>query len=351
MPFQRKGFHLNGFHIMGFQLRRVKSSGLIIMLVGMISTGAMAQSAASCLDLQGHRGARGKFPENTLPAFQYALTQGVTTLETDIVMTRDQTLMVGHDPVLNPDLVRDASGQWLNTPTPAVFGLTTEQVRQFDVGRIRPGSRMASLWPEQQAVDQTRMPLLSELFGLVARAPYRVELNIETKLSPLDPAQSPAPAAFAQAVVEALRFSGMMDRTIVQSFDWRTLVEVKRIAPGVRTACLSIDSPNFSTTKPGADGSSPWHAGLKLADHGSVPALVKAAKCDVWSMFWRNLDAPQLAQAKALGLKVVPWTVNDIADMQSLAVMGVDGLITDYPNRWVEARFSNPALRAVCRTP
>jgi glycerophosphoryl diester phosphodiesterase len=346
MPFQLKGFQLNGF-----QLKRLQSGGWIIILAMMISTGAVAQSAAQCLDLQGHRGARGKFPENTLPAFQYALTQGVTTLETDLVMTRDQTLMVGHDPVLNPDLVRDASGQWLSAPTPSVFSLTTDQVRQFDVGRIRPGSRMAGLWPEQQAIDQTRMPLLAELLGLVARAPYRVELNIETKLSPLDPTQSPAPAVFAQAVVEAIRWSGMMDRTIVQSFDWRTLLEVKRMAPGVRTACLSIDSPNFSTMRPGADGSSPWHAGLKLADHGSVPALVKAARCDVWSMFWRNLDAPQLAQAKTLGLKVVPWTVNELADMQSLAAMGVDGLITDYPNRWVEGRLINPALRAVCRTP
>jgi glycerophosphoryl diester phosphodiesterase len=120
----------------------------------------------------------------------------------------------------------------------------------------------------------------------------------------------------------------------VQSFDWRTLIEARRIAPEIHTACLTIESPNFDTMRAAQDGASPWHAGLRAADHGgSVPRLVRAAGCGSWSPFWRNLTPALLSEARALGLRVLPWTVNDPAQMASLLDMGVDGIITDYPDR------------------
>ena len=120
----------------------------------------------------------------------------------------------------------------------------------------------------------------------------------------------------------------------VQSFDWRTLLEVKRLAPEIETSCLTVQTANMDTVKAADDGASPWHAGLSLRSHGgSMPALVKAAGCGTWSMFWRNLSADDVAAAHALGLKVLPWTVNERSDMSRLIDHGVDGIITDYPDR------------------
>jgi glycerophosphoryl diester phosphodiesterase len=121
----------------------------------------------------------------------------------------------------------------------------------------------------------------------------------------------------------------------VQSFDWRTLIEVKRIAPEIETSCPTIQTRDDDTVQQSPDGGpSPWHAGLALRDYGgSLPALVKAAGCGTWSIFWRNLTPKLLAAAHALGLKALPWTVNERGDMRSLIDLGVDGIITDYPDR------------------
>jgi glycerophosphoryl diester phosphodiesterase len=119
----------------------------------------------------------------------------------------------------------------------------------------------------------------------------------------------------------------------IQSFDWRTLREVKRVAPAIPTSCLTIESPSMNTMSRSADGRSPWHAGLRDADYASVPALVAAAGCDTWSMYWRNLTPAQLADAHARAIAVLPWTVDERDDMRHLIDMNVDGIITDYPDR------------------
>ena len=286
-------------------------------------------------DLQGHRGTRGLMPENTLAAFRKALEIGITTLETDLAVTADGTLVLSHEPLLNPDLTRDADGKWLAANGPAIKSLTLTQLKTYDVGRINPDSRYARQWPDQKAVDGERVPTLSELVALTASmGKTQVRFNLETKLTPHRPQDTIEPAAFATRVIDALRKEGIAARTTVQSFDWRTLVALRRMAPDTHTVCLTIESPNTNTVLPGPDGASPWHAGLKLYDHGgSLPRLVKAAGCGTWSMFWRNLTPELLKEAQALGLKIVPWTVNDRGDMTRLMDMGVDGLITDYPDR------------------
>jgi glycerophosphoryl diester phosphodiesterase len=176
---------------------------------------------------------------------------------------------------------------------------------------------------------------MAELVALTtAMGKTQVRFNIETKLTPQRPQDAPDPATFANLVIEAVRGQGIAARSTIQSFDWRTLTAIKRLAPDLQTACLTIDSGGMNTVRPDSGGASPWHDGLKVSDHGgSLPRLVKAAGCGTWSMFWRNLTPELVAEARALGLKVVPWTVNDRADMTRLIDMGVDGLITDYPDR------------------
>ena len=161
-----------------------------------------------------------------------------------------------------------------------------------------------------------------------------MRLNIETKITPGAEVPTADSGTFAQAVVEAVRLAGLVDRVTVQSFDWRTLQETRRLEPRMATSCLTIESGGMNTVRIAADGASPWHAGLKPAEHGnSLLRLVKAAGCSTWSPFWRNVTAELVAAAHDLGLKVVPWTVNDAAEVERLATLGVDGLITDYPDR------------------
>ena len=305
------------------------------LVFGLAFASLDATASAEEFDLQGHRGTRGLMPENTLAAFRKALQIGVTTLETDLATTSDGTLVLSHEPLLNPDLTRGSDGKWLTAPGPAIKSLTLAQLKAYDVGRLNPDSRYARQWPEQTAVDGERIPTLSELVALTAAmGKPQVRFNIETKLSPHRPQDTIDPTALAARTIEAVRKEGIAGRTTVQSFDWRTLVTVRGKAAEIPTACLTIESPSMNTVLPGPDGASPWHAGLKLYEHGgSLPRLVKAAGCGTWSMFWRNLTPDLLKEARTLGLKVLPWTVNDRGDMARLIDMGVDGLITDYPDR------------------
>ncbi len=205
---------------------------------------------------------------------------------------------------------------------------------RYDIGRLNPMSQYAKQFPEQRAVNGERFPQLSELFDLVKASGKPVRFNIETKITPTSGADTADPSTFAKLVVAAVRAADLGKRVTVQSFDWRTLIEVKRIAPDLETSCLTIQSKDNDTVQSPDDGPSRWHAGLNLRDHGgSLPALVKAAGCATWSMFWRNLTPKDFAAAHALGLKVLPWTVDDRSEMSRLIDLGVDGIITDYPDR------------------
>ena len=287
--------------------------------------------AAGAFDLQGHRGARGLAPENTLAAFRTALGLGVTTLETDLAVTRDSVLVLSHEPRLNPDLTRGADGQWVAAPGATIQSLSLADLKRYDIGRLNPASKYAASFPEQKPADGERYPTLAELYAM---AGPEVRFNIETKIDPAKPDETPDPARFTRLAVDAIRAAKATERTTLQSFDWRTLLEARRIAPEIRTACLTIESNGMDTVRRAAPQPSPWLGGLDLAaEGGSVPRLARSAGCAVWSPFWRNVTADTVKEAHGLGLKVLPWTVNAPADMAALIDLGVDGLITDYPDR------------------
>jgi glycerophosphoryl diester phosphodiesterase len=306
-----------------------------IIAAAIVIVSVVVCSAAGAFDLQGHRGARGLAPENTLPAFATALSIGVTTLELDLAMTSDGVLVVSHDSRLNPDHTRGADGTFLAAEGPAIRSLTLAELQRYDVGRLKPGTAYAAAFPEQRGMDGVRIPTLMELFDLARQAKAdHVRFNIETKLTPTSGADTPDPETFAAAVARAVREAELAARVSVQSFDWRTLAIMRRIAPEIERVCLSIDGGNGDTLKRGQPGPSPWTAGLDIDDFGgSAPRLVAAAGCSVWSPNQRNVTAASLAEAQVLGLKVIPWTVNERPDMERLIQMGVAGIITDYPDR------------------
>jgi glycerophosphoryl diester phosphodiesterase len=305
------------------------------LLLSFVITAAGAQTspapASRPFDLQGHRGARGLAPENTLPSFQKALDLGVDTLECDMAITRDGVVVVHHDLWLNPDITRGPDGQWLEKRGPAISELTFAELQRYDVGRIKPGTEYAKSFPDQQPVDGTRIPRLADLFELVRKSGNtRVGFDCETKISPLEAAATLPPEAFAQRVVQEIRQAGMQTRTMIQSFDWRTLQVVQKIAPEIRTLYLS--SPR--TLARGADGGpSPWLAGFD-ADRfgGSVPQAVHAAGGRLWAPNQTYLTPALRAQALTLGVAVIPWTVNEPAMINKLLDMDVDGIISDRPD-------------------
>jgi glycerophosphoryl diester phosphodiesterase len=288
--------------------------------------------AGPAFDLQGHRGARGLRPENTLAAFAHALSLGVSTLELDTAVTRDGVVVVTHDSELNPDITRASSGEWLREKGAPFFSLSHAEIREYDVGRIRPGSAYGLRFPDQVAADGERIPRLSDVFALARKSGnHSVRFNIETKLDPRAPHLTPRAEAFAQAVVDEIRAGSMETRSTIQSFDWSTLKVVKRIAPAIATVCLTTQQGEDDNVRTG--GVSLWLGGLKAADYGgSVPKLVKAAGGAVWSPDFADLVEPLVEEAHDLGLLVIPWTANDPADMGRLIDMGVDGLISDRPD-------------------
>ena len=293
----------------------------------------LAATLASALDLQGHRGARGLAPENTLAGFEAALKHGATTLELDIAITRDGVLVIHHDLALNPDITRDAQGRWLDKPSAPIHMLTWAELQTFDVGRLKPGSRYAANYPDQQPVDGTRIPRLSDLFDMVKRKGHdKVRFAIETKINPTLPESTLPPEPYAEAVVAEIRKAGMQHRTQILSFDWRSLAHVQRIAPEIATVYLSAQQRWLDNIGAPGNNASPWTAGLRYSDHGSVPKMISAAGGKLWSVFFGDVDQSKVQEAQGLGLKVLVWTVNDAATMNRMLDLGVDGLITDRPD-------------------
>jgi glycerophosphoryl diester phosphodiesterase len=235
--------------------------------------------------------------------------------------------------VLNPDLVRGPDGKWLTKPGPRIRDLTYEELQRYDVGRINPASAYAKRWPEQQAVDGARIPRLSDVFNLVRKAGNEtVRFNVETKISPLAPEETTGPEDFARRLIAAIRAGAMAGRAMIQSFDWRTLALVQADAPEISTVYLTTVS-GFMDNIQASRQSSPWTAGLHVSQFGgSVPRMVKEGGGAVWSPDHSNLTQAVLEEAQTLGLKVVPWTVDEPADMRRLIEWGVDGIISDRPD-------------------
>ena len=314
-------------------IHRIFKGWLLLLVLAASGTG-MGQTR---IDLQGHRGARGLLPENTLAGFQKALALGVTTLELDVVMTQDEVLVISHDTALNPAITRNAQGQFLATTGPHINTLSYQALQAYDVGRINPGSSYGRIFREQQPADGQKIPRLADLFELVRRAGNeKIRFAIETKVSPLKPDASPAPERLAEALVKEIQAHGLIDRVQILSFDWRSLQYVQKLGLGIPTVYVTAQLPELDNLMRNSATGSPWTAGFAYAQYGSVPEMIKAAGGSHWSSFWRELDAGKVRQAQQLGLQVLAWTVNDKRVMNQMLDMGVNGLITDRPDLAIE---------------
>ena len=284
---------------------------------------------ASAFDLQAHRGGRGLMPENTLAAFDHALELGVTTLEMDVAITADGVAVVTHDPALHAGLTRDAQEQWLASTGPLIKHLTLAQVQRYDVGRLNPDHAYGKNYPHQQPRDGQRIPTLAAVFARVkALGADEVQFDIETKVFPTRPNDTATPEAFVRIMLAVIREAGVTERVMIQSFDWRTLQLFQAAEPRIRTMYLTVRNRDRDNAADPA-----WTAGRMLRDHPSVAHMIRAAGGAIWAPNFDSIDEPAVRAAQAQGLQVMPWTVNEPADMQRLLDWKVDGIITDHPDR------------------
>jgi glycerophosphoryl diester phosphodiesterase len=273
------------------------------------------------VEVIGHRGARGLFPENTIEGFRQCLDLGVRSFELDVGMTADGVVVVSHDPALNPSITRDAAGHWLNGAGPLIHDLTFEALRVFDVGRIRPATRYRMLYRAQKGRDGARIPALQDVLALSSEARFVIEL----KTDPRHPDWTAAPAALAEAVLAVVDAAGAAERVVLEAFDWRGPRHIRRIRPELTLAWLTREE----TVRDAAL----WWDGLTPADFGhSVPAAVAAQGGGIWAPELASVTRASVAEAHGLGLRVIPWTVNRRTAMRRLIGWGVDGLITDRPD-------------------
>lgn len=281
-----------------------------------------------------HRGAAGLAPENTLTAFRRAIEVGADGMEVDAQLTRDGRVVIHHDFALNPAIARTVAGEWIEAPGPAVGSLTLDELRRYDVGRMKPGSVCALRYPEYTPADGTRVPSLAEVLALVREeAPPAFQLWIELKASPGIPATVAASGALADTTVREVSRFGMVERTLVASFYWPSLYRVQRIAPEFRTSYLTSERPDHDNLRLGHPGTSPWTAPIDAEDFGgSVPRTIRAAGGDHWSMHYRDFTPERLMEAREQKISSSIWTLRRFEDIGLFLASGAEAIITDRPD-------------------
>ncbi len=276
-----------------------------------MTTSAYTQSS---FDWQGHRGCRGIMPENTIPAFKKALELGVTTLELDVVISKDKQVVVSHEPFFSPEICQDAAGKPVSkeqSPSYSLYQLTYAEIQSFDCG-----SRGNSRFPDQQKMV-VHKPLLSEVLQMTLqycreKSIPLVQFNIEIKSTPAgDDVLHPSVPEFSALVYQVVKEYIPLEHLILQSFDFRTLQYWHEHYPAVRLAALVENAKSVSAN---------------IQDLGFTP--------QIYSPYYKLLSGKEaVRKIHAAGMKVIPWTINEVKDMRKVKSWGVDGIITDYPNR------------------
>ena len=289
-------------------------SYLIATFCALIAITSMGQD----IDIQGHRGCRGLLPENSMPAFIHAIDLGVTTLEMDVVISADEKVVVSHDPYFSSTICKDPSG--IDIPKGEEKGHNIFQMKYAEIAKYDCGSKEHSGFPEQQSIHVTK-PLLSEVLDsceayVKRKGLKRLRYNIELKSTESgDGVYHPEPKKFSRLVYEVTKQFISPEQLIIQSFDFRILREWNKNYEGIQLAALvsNIKSPESN-----------------LQELGFKP--------DIYSPYYKLLSKGHVTSLHEQSILVVPWTVNDKDQMTDMLDMGVDGIITDYPNRYFELK-------------
>lgn len=263
------------------------------------------------IDIQGHRGCRGLQPENTIPAFLKAIDLGVNTLELDVAITKDNVVLVSHEPYMNPEICLDANGKEIPNEEGKsynIYEMTFDSLKKYDCG-----SKLYSRFPEQEKL-KTYKPSLDEVIKVSKKQNPRIKFNIEIKYEPsYKDVYAPEPKKFVALVLDIIEKNDAFKSVNLQSFDLSILEEIKKQSPEMKIALL-VD----------------WNEGIwnKISKMSYKPEIV--------SPYFQLLDKKVVKRLNAEHFKIIPWTVNEVDDMKTMIALKVDGIITDYPDRLIK---------------
>lgn len=333
--------------------KRALIAGIMAACLGFGAQGIVAPDTAEAkvnfdgyFDFEPHRGGRDARPENTLYSYAYAMEMGATSIECDMQLTADGRIVMSHNPILNKEITRDANGNWLtDKDNYDIRKMTVEQLKKFNIAAIDPSTPYYAIHGTTQVNPASaQLATLEELLQLINDYGDKdVFLNIETKSYP-DPVSGQAytnnadPEKFVKVFNDIVTKYGFEDRVVLQSFDWRTLVAMKKLNPNISLSALWCEQPSWGrdsqSLRPNEKETTPWLAGLDIKDYDLDPVKAAAAiGVDVVSPYYGEVTVDMINEAHALGMKIVPWTVNNPKEISAMVDMGVDGLISDKP--WI----------------
>lgn len=272
----------------------------------------MGCSEAHKIDIQGHRGCRGLLPENSLPAFEKAINLGVNTLELDIAITKDKDVIVTHEPFMSKTICLQPNGEVIPDSLDKAFNLykmSYDEIKAFDCG-----TKFHDRFPNQEKM-KVHKPLLSEVFELAKTKGSDVKFNIEIKSKPeYYGIYTPEPDEYVSIVLKTIKDHGMFDRSNLQSFDLNIIRQIRTQDAEMKIALLIDEDEDI------------WGK-ITQVDNAKLPEII--------SPYYKLLDSTVVRNLRAEGFQVIPWTINDVTDMQQMIDWTVDGIITDYPDRLI----------------
>jgi len=287
-------------------------------------------SKPNYIRIYGHRGARGEYPENTIEGFKHTFSLQIKAIEFDVLISKDNVPTIYHNFTLNKDLTKDGNNNWLPTDDIKIYEKTFEEIKTYNVGGIDSNSKYGKTFSKQKTLETARIPSLKDLLELVKSSGKDIFLNLEIKSSPYKQDLIPNPSEMVKLVLKDINDYSLVDQTLISSFDWRILKEVKKQNSNILRGYLSLQQGQSKTIFEDSLWVDGKFSSLELFE---LPKVIKSLDGHVWCPFYRDVTKENVQQAHDLGLAVNAWTVNDEEDILRMIDYSIDGIITDYPEK------------------
>ena len=272
--------------------------------------------------------------ENSLSGLKYAFDLGIRAVEFDVVISKDNIPVLFHDYRLNPDLVKDSSGNWITDKNMKLKDLTYEEISKYTIESVKPDTKYAKRFKNQQSAKGEKIPKLTDFFKLVNEDKYKdAFLNLEIKSTLTQENVTPNPEKMVSLILKDVKEFNLEDRTLITSYDWRILYELKKQNPNILRGFITLQQ-DLSTVKKNVYENSPWMVKkYPMEELFLLPNIIKSLEGHVWSVFYRDVTKQNVELAHKHGLATSVWTVNREKDIIRMIEYGVDGIITDYPKK------------------
>lgn len=283
--------------------------------------------------IYGHRGARGEMPENTMPSFRHLIEHDILAVEIDVQNTVDAVPVIHHDPKVSLNLARRADGSWLREAGPKIIESSHLDLRNFDIGTLKPGTDYQKRFPDQAALSNVSIPTLDEFCALL-KSQVDMVANVEIKSYADRTDLGDGPEVLAKSTIDALKNHNVQNQAIISSFDWRILSACRVIDAQIARGYLSYFDRENPPMQPNIFPRSPWMDGVSWnGSIDTVPDTIASLGGHIWAPYFEDVTQDLIDRAKQLGLIVNVWTVNDSQDISNMIKLGVDGIISDFPLR------------------